>query len=105
MKQFKMGDWAMDESGKYSPFQVDEKDLSQLPVEHNYLLNNCKSWQPQPGEWCWFWDHEDSLIVLQKFVRHDVKNTFRATDLAGFEFNYLYCEPFIGELPSSLKDK
>ena len=97
MQTFKVGDWIVEPNGN-------KVRLNEVPEPGSYYAEDCVLWQPLPNEWCWFWDHEDSLILLQKFVKHDVKNTFRATDLAGFEFNYAHCEPFIGQLPNFLKE-
>jgi len=106
MQQFKVGDWAMDESGNHSPFQVDEDDLAQLPVEHNYLLNNCKRWQPKVGEWCWFYDKTSKEVpILSQFdymsdniyVTTEIQIHFSEEEPSAYGFSS--CIPFIGTLP------
>ena len=56
-------------------------------------------WQPKPDEWCWFWDEQYTTAILAKFLEK--------TDKGHFEHHgnsFEYCEPFIGTLPSHLKD-
>ena len=103
MEQFKVWDWARDESDKYPPFQVDEDDLSQLPAEDNYLLNNFKSWQPKVGEWCWFWNVDEAFPVLRQFTQM-TEEGFYCANIIVCEWAYKHCAPFIGQLPKILKD-
>ena len=79
MQTFKPGDWVV-EIHSEEIHQIIElfPDVCRVikPVSKNTYSaehTDFKPWQPLPGEWCWFWDSEDSLIVLQKFVRYDVK--------------------------------
>lgn len=51
-------------------------------------------WKPQPDEWCWFHNgtSEDCEPFISKFEQSSYNNAFD------------YCEPFIGTLPTYLKD-
>lgn len=58
-----------------------------------------KLWIPEPDEWCWFWDR----TTIDNPIKHPPKlGQYSRYD---FSLNYFnYCEPFIGELPSNLKE-
>jgi hypothetical protein len=57
-------------------------------------------WEPQEGEWCWFWDHKNpSTITVSSFVRVTEYGKFKSN--TGNVWNY--CAKFIGELPEHLK--
>lgn len=58
-------------------------------------------WQPKPGEWCWFWDSTDFPPCLGQF---EEMNDRKYRDRDRENCNWNYCEPFIGELPSYLKE-
>ena len=75
------------------------------------------NFKPQPNEWCWFWNHKNDIPRLRKFIsasnpfdRPTVYTTHPdpATEMSraycGIE-SYKYCEAFIGQLPTILKDK
>ena len=56
-------------------------------------------WQPEPGQWCWFWDSKDFAPWLGQFEQMNARK-YRDTESRNWDF----CEPFIGELPSYLKE-
>jgi hypothetical protein len=56
-------------------------------------------WKPQEGEWCWFWDEHYTTAILGKFTEKTNKGYFEHNSNS-FE----YCEPFIGTLPTHLKE-
>jgi len=56
-------------------------------------------WQPTPGQWCWFWDREDFIPRFHKF---DTMQGGKYRDMDNLPWEN--CEPFIGELPSYLKE-
>ena len=89
-------------------------------------------WQPEEGEWCWFKEAiEDQYVNTGAYVfaqfegfanriidlgykkEHTVVTTFTASvgltyyNSAGLDcaYDFLYCEPFIGQLPSWVKEK
>lgn len=70
-------------------------------------LDCIKLWEPKPTEWYWFWNGNMSIPVLRQFVRKD-KDMYDTTicksspaKIASFD----NCEPFIGTLPTRLKDQ
>lgn len=89
---FKKGDWVKGPNG-------DIWQLSSTPDPGSYVAEECALWQPQLNEWCWFWCKDDTIPTLDKFKsRTGSTNYMTATN------GYPYCEPFIGQLPSFLKD-
>lgn len=57
--------------------------------EQGWLPEECELWKPQPEEWCWY--RNEAGYMLIKYA--DEFNGMPGT-----------CEPFIGELPSFLKE-
>jgi hypothetical protein len=57
-------------------------------------------WQPESGQWCWFWDSKDFAPWLGQFEQMNARK-YRDTESRNWDF----CEPFIGELPSYLKQE
>lgn len=51
-------------------------------------------WQPEIGQWCWFWDDRNACAMLAKFT------IFKDGAYNGWD----NCAPFIGELPEHLKE-
>ena len=104
MEQFKEGDWVRDlREGMKNPivrlkpncvFLTNPEDYIERPIyEH---------WQPKEGEWCWFIDNgvPKEYIQLRQFESMDGMFFKPYGALRG----YANCEPFIGELPSFIKD-
>ena len=89
--QFKAGNWVVHPDAK-APWK-----LSQNSINH---LDNSKLelWQPQLGEWCWFWD-SGNFPELRQFKRILISNKYQSYQT----FTYDYCEPFLGKLPTTLK--
>lgn len=111
---FKIGDWVSYDNGfKDVLFQIKEFECYGI-IKHNskrikeqYL----KLWKPSRGEWCWFWSDDMQTPVLDNFVYSKVDNTITFIELNPNPYvahildkAYQYCEPFIGELPSYIKD-
>ena len=84
---FKVGDWVTNKDNEL--FQLEEihvwQDLSSI-VSH---------WKPKECEWCWFWRNGYKEPKLIKFKQWLLNSTI---DDGGT------VEPFIGELPSFVKD-
>ena len=89
--QFKAGNWVVHPDAN-APWK-----LSQNSINH---LDNSKLelWQPQLGEWCWFWD-SGNFPELRQFKRILISNKYQSYQT----FTYDYCEPFLGKLPTTLK--
>ena len=102
MSSFKPGDWVNIPSLYTDPVQY-RSDLCHLGLE---------LWQPKPNEWCWFWNKSFPKRQLLPF-RSYFKGSFYSTEYGVTIFNEVlckcnyfdYCEPFIGQLPTNLKDQ
>ena len=97
MQTFKVGDWVRFSWGK--PFILTEKDYKYFKD-----CNTLHLWQPQPGEWCWFWDNEYN-IDLRKFHRYSEEENIYFADNGVVYISYNFCEPFIGQLPTILQSQ
>lgn len=101
MQQFKVGDWVRNTSIN-RVWQYTESDLK-YDKQNPYHNKNDEPWQPKEGEWCWFFEEGNPCCpMLKRFDRMDINGY--PTPI-GMVRGFKYCEPFIGELPSFLKDK
>ena len=106
--EFNVGDWVREDFGDMNVTQVKEKFIAD---DGSVYINNFNSelfsaWQPKEGEWCWVGKN------LSKIVAHDrdgyatcLNSNGTYTTYMKLEYIYKIAEPFIGELPSFLKDK
>jgi hypothetical protein len=63
--------------------------------------NLVEVWEPQVGEWCWFWDNTSKdNTYLNKYSEMEGK-LFVSTNKCAWD----NCAKFTGELPEHLKDK
>lgn len=113
MQTFKPGDWI--KNTKYvhiKPAQIQSvykssSRLNDFVLKCNgttHYTSESKLWQPQPGEWCWFWDNEYN-IDLRKFHRYSEKENIYFADNGVVYVSYSFCEPFIGQLPTILQSQ
>ena len=97
----KVGDWVRNNNNEI--FQLEELHIWQKDLD--FLV---KLWQPKEGEWCWFYnsDNYDSVqLTLGKFYGTSSKELkYTYIDMDRQEYSSECCEPFIGELPSFIKD-
>ena len=96
MNSFKPGYWVYIPSLNTEPVQY-RSDLCHLGLE---------LWQPKPKEWCWFWNRDKPNKPKLKQLysinyEHDVHWTYKTIDCK----TYQHCEPFIGQLPTFIKDQ
>lgn len=108
MTNFKPGDWVIVNNSFENIIKVEYEDYEEDGIETRIFIDNSEEyygaedveiWQPKPGEWCWFWDEQYTTAILAKFIEK--------TDEGYFEHHgnsFEYCEPFIGTLPSHLKN-
>ena len=116
MQQFKIGDWVR---------HVAEAKVFQIVGVHDlgdefFYSDNCrthkanklKHWQPQKGEWCWFYDNTSSAVPILAQFDYMSEHTYVTTEIeiplseeerSAYGFNS--CIPFIGQLPRILKDR
>ena len=113
--KFKVGDWV-----------VHNGVIKQVTMTVNGLINSLDKqlvvikkeeslelWQPRPGEWCWVYDKTTRIPVLRKFVCMNTKGETDYTTAFPYEvenidpssiLHFRYIEPFIGQLPTILKE-
>ena len=95
---FKVGDWVVFNN------EVDEPITFQISYIGKWIHNKkddrftpalCDYWQPKVGEWCWCYSSQGG------------KGTDIPPNLVRYSHYYedLIVEPFIGELPSFIKEK
>ena len=108
----KVGDWVnlvRDDGIIFDTFQYD----NDWNGKNGFSL---ELWQPKEGEWCWFRSsHMPKYIqVLAQFKEFSYDSfagkytiMFNKEDVEEgvTSLHYDKCEPFIGELPSFIKDK
>ena len=109
MKVFKPGDWVI--STKYpkaNPIKIQHQHAIDTGIFGTYtntkgqanLLysEECMPWQPKVSEWCWFWNQSDINLSISPHIGQYGNLSY------SLEF-YDNCEPFIGQLPTSIKDQ
>ena len=97
MQNFKVGDWVRDGENIYQfiePSSIYSYELS---------LQSCELWQPKIGEWCWFWNFNEMPTLEQFSKYHNLDDHLGNYETLAVKL-YQHCEPFIGELPTFLKD-
>lgn len=110
MQNFKVGDWV--KSTKY-------QHLKPIQIESTYESNERKGelglksggtvlysseavhWKPKVGEWCWFLNNNREPILKQFLQMCPIVPTNYISKQGTISGNV---EPFIGQLPSFLKD-
>ena len=117
MTQFKVGDWVtinwhQDEEPNqitdiWEGDSTESVDSSSNPSSTVFfdtcacrLLEERTHWQPKEGEWCWFWNNHTNICPLLRKLEYTLNSNFYTND----EMIFTHCEPFIGQLPSLIKD-
>lgn len=111
MKELKVGDWIRITEPAGNFLEKISKINSQtytLSGTNICYKSQAKPWTPESGEWCWVFN-DDRIPTISQFVEinEDMTRKYFAVypnkphALGSW---YKYCEPFIGELPSNLKD-
>ena len=97
MEQFKVGDWVRELNPlpfAKEVYQLSDSDFYGVGRKSNIYFENIEKWQPKEGEWCWSKKRNELTNNVCELIRFYWDNA-----------NIGDCEPFIGELPSFLKDK
>ena len=115
MNPFKPGDWVkykdQQDTTIYKVMDILSNDL--IDIEDTIVDKyDIELWQPKLGEWCWFWSKSFPKPQLLPF-RSYFKNNFYSTEYGVTIFNgvlcecnyFDYCEPFIRQLPTHIKDQ
>lgn len=97
--KFKVGDWIRSKDGiGISRVGIDTIKWYE-EIEDKDIVNEWELWQPQPGEWCWQSKWDKRIICLEYNLVKFIVDMNTIDD----EYEYRY-EPFIGELPSFIKE-
>ena len=105
MCKFKIGDWVYYRNELIG--NVEKVDKNEILVSGQWHIKNSqflKLWQPKEGEWCWFKDDKNTIGSLTKFVGIEEDGTYYGYASFGTQDKAPCVEPFIGELPSFIKD-
>jgi hypothetical protein len=109
MNRFKIGDWVRNIKDVSWIKQLVEVDVLAFNGHPDYcnLGEQFEPWQPQPEEWCWFWSEGSARPTLAQYKGGGFTAKFRAIESTQFHdyTDYDKCEPFIGTLPSFIKEK
>ena len=89
MQNFKVGDWVRAPSGCI--YQINETNI--LHGTKHFI-----QWKPKTGEWCWY-SKWDKIVCVEFYLCKFVLDMNEVES----EFKHKY-EPFIGELPTFLKE-
>lgn len=115
MSKFKVGDWITiegtlpDDKFKLTKEEVDGGEI--LLAHFSFPEETWKHWKPRAGEWCWFWDNNFNFPECRQpmlFQFSHIANNGQYFNLSICSDNshpYENCEPFIGTLPSFIKNK
>lgn len=98
--KFKVGDWVREKRGDRI-LQVESIEGTVLILKDSSLYvkaDKWELWEPKVGEWCWFFDNPE-YPDLRKFIEFNNGYFF-----ASGSINYSNCKPFIGKLPSFIKE-
>lgn len=106
MSEFKVGDWVREDFGDMNIVKIKEKYIAE---DGSVYINNFNSelfshWQPKNDEWCWFKDEKNTIGSLTQLVGIEKDGTYYGYSSYGMPDKAPCVEPFIGELPSFLKD-
>ena len=113
MQNFKVGDWVRikTDTFEYDGTASISKGVKQLSKsnmwlfsENHYKCNPDKyiePWKPKVGEWCWFLNNNKEPILKQFLQMCPIVPTNYISKQGTISGSV---EPFIGQLPSFLKD-
>ena len=107
--EFKVGDWVISNNQALKVEAINDMGNPCI-FDGTWLkeIGTHELWQPKEGEWCWL--NKELAKITSKdndgYVTFLKSNgTYSAYHKIDTNFISKYCEPFIGELPSFLKDK
>lgn len=113
-KEFKIGDWVRSKGSEINSQNAEllVKQLkSQIQIDKFIIpyIDEWELWQPKEGEWCWFWDDGYRPMLCKsngKVIKYFNGTILYMSDeyIYSGTFGTRYCEPFIGELPSFIKE-
>ena len=97
MQNFKVGDWVRDLRDN-RVFQINSTNFNlKLSIKNTVYAH----WQPKLGEWCWFLNNNREPVLKQFLQMCPIVPTNYISKQGTISGSV---EPFIGQLPSFLKD-
>jgi hypothetical protein len=67
-------------------------------------FNLIEAWEPQEGEWCWFWESENpTYAFVGRFEKMTESGKFKSS--AYYHCIWKYCAKYTDKLPKHLKEK
>lgn len=117
MSNFKVGDWikigdTVQQITAINPENDYNITCDMVETTDDYVsIESIEPWYPKEGEWCWFDKNKLGKFWKKQGTRNywtlsEFKNISEKTRIpSGDYFVSDYCEPFIGQLPSFIKDK
>jgi hypothetical protein len=108
MKQFKVGDWVRVNNKVHQIVEFINEDscgkANMVELTDDYVhMDELVIWHPKEGEWCWFRTIHASNPVFGRFIKQINERYYADTHCSRSDY-FKYCEPFIGELPSFIKE-
>ena len=103
---FKVGDWVISNNQALKVEAIN--DIGNPCIFDGTWLKEIGThelWQPKESEWCWFKDERNTIGTLVQLVGIEEDGTYYGYTSCGIPDKAPCVEPFIGELPSFLKDK
>lgn len=124
---FEVGDWVISTSFvEAEPYQITKIELATCSDEEDFVffredmcveMKYIQKWIPKEGEWCWFYTNKlttgrvvspilkqykkgDKHMIMERLIRN---GKFAIDDKFAF-YELELIEPFIGEVPSVLKE-
>jgi len=65
---FKVGDWVVHSQGNFLIKEMPNEDEIEFlsSCDNSVRIDACKLWKPTKGEWCVFWDNNDTSYYIDK---------------------------------------
>lgn len=103
--KFKVGDWIKLGDYVIKVYRIDS-DYYYAKGSGCIAIDKAEKWEPRRGQLCWFWTPAEKIIPkLGRFLQRENYKQYYASFGSGNSCeSHLYCEPFIGELPTIIKD-
>lgn len=113
--KFKVGDWLRVPKHKHifqftSTFKEDDIEFiadgyDEIYGQQGWTIDEVELWKPNVGEWCWFSGGCYGIPTVLKFLKQNSDTRYYGYLHDKFDLKvFSHCEPFIGELPSFIKD-
>ena len=108
--KFKVGEWVRSKENKFDFSLVSIDTEKFYKALGSNFEDEWELWQPKEGEWCWFWYLNCSPVLAQcsGYDGEDYEAIEYSNSINGKRIErvsiYSYCEPFIGNLPSFIKE-